>query len=210
MSNIPENMRAFSLDAAKSGHPLTTRAGREVKFIAHVPDSKDDDAKVVAMPNGERPYFYYENGKMWNSGRGDENLFLAPLGYVEGKSVFVGDKLLNSFGNEFEVSLHVHLNAVYVWGVCSWPSQKPVVETQLTDGDINCAWKTTAYGTGGLREFANIAIARAIADGDVIPTEVVEKIASDAFTEQFCAGDSFKNVFKRMIQEYKNSLKGTK
>jgi hypothetical protein len=210
MSNIPENMRAFSLDAAKSGHPLTTRAGREVKFIAHVPDSKDDDAKVVAMPNGERPYFYYENGKMWNSGRGDENLFLAPLGYVEGKSVFVGDKLLNSFGNEFEVSLHVHLNAVYEWGVCSWPSQKPVVETQLTDGDINCAWKTTAYGTGGLREFANIAIARSIADGDVIPTEVVAELILKGIQEFTFGVYTEKSIAKDVVKTYKESLKGTK
>lgn len=52
MTNIPEGMKPFDLEAAKRGEPICTRDGRDVPFFAYA-DVDSLDQKVVAIVMGE-------------------------------------------------------------------------------------------------------------------------------------------------------------
>lgn len=72
--------RPFDLAAAKRGEPIVTRGGRKARFVAHVPDTRDEASRVIAMIEGDaRPKFYDERGllggKKLFSGY---DLFMAP------------------------------------------------------------------------------------------------------------------------------------
>lgn len=55
-------MKPFDLEAAKRGEPITTRDGRCVRFLAHVPEA-GEDARIVAMVEGDnRPRLFRESG----------------------------------------------------------------------------------------------------------------------------------------------------
>lgn len=49
-------MKPFDLEAAKRGESIVTRDGREVKFIAHVPEA-EPDTQVI----------YLEGDKLWGA-----------------------------------------------------------------------------------------------------------------------------------------------
>lgn len=42
----------FDLDKFKAGHSAITRDGREVKFVAHVPEALYDNEKLVVLMDG--------------------------------------------------------------------------------------------------------------------------------------------------------------
>ncbi len=124
----PNNMKAFDLELAKAGHKLSTRDGREAKFIAHVPDSDHPSKKIVAQVKSS-VFLFGENGQMWHEGIDDIDLFLAPLGFCEGKPVFAGDKLVGPCGDIFAEPYMTERGA---FDLAKWPSQKPIVETRMT------------------------------------------------------------------------------
>lgn len=193
MSNIPTNMRAFDLELAKQGHPICTRDDtREVKFLMHVPEVISTHQIIVKV--NDEVVRYNTEGKIPGA-QPHWHLFLAPLGYCEGKPVFAGDELTN-----------VHGNSLWKVGIGSdpedikhmkWPSQKPVVETRMTEREI--LEKYTGCGHWPTR-VANGAIARSIADGDVIPTEVAEKLMREV-----C--DYPNSIVPSVLNKYKESLK---
>lgn len=54
--------KPFDLEAAKKGAPIITRVGRAAKFIAHVPQCRED-ARVIVLIEGDRMcYSFCENG----------------------------------------------------------------------------------------------------------------------------------------------------
>lgn len=89
--------KPFDLEAAKKGAPIITRAGHTAKFIAHVPQCRED-ARVIALIERSRMcYSFCENG--YFLGRYEEcdvDLFMAmeQKGYEMTKEEFA--QLLNS------------------------------------------------------------------------------------------------------------------
>lgn len=68
----------FNLEAAKRGERLVTRAGRNARFIAHVPDAAED-LRIVYMVEGcACPKFAHEDGLQFFEGWSDDDLFMAP------------------------------------------------------------------------------------------------------------------------------------
>ena len=42
----------FDLDKFKAGHSAITRGGKEAKFVAHAPEARYDDEKLVVLVDG--------------------------------------------------------------------------------------------------------------------------------------------------------------
>lgn len=77
-TNTTGTPRPFDLEAAKRGECLVTRAGRNARFIAHVPDAAED-LRIVYMVEGcACPKFAHEDGLQFFEGWSDDDLFMAP------------------------------------------------------------------------------------------------------------------------------------
>ena len=194
MSNFPPNTKSFSLDAAIAGHPLITRAGQPAKFIAYVPDAVEDEQLITLVDGRTRLHYSYgaSDGSM------AFDLFLAPLGYCEGKPVFSGDVLYSC--GEFIVQLGIH----YEFVKCKWPSKSPVVETRISANELRNVYN---YDLGGpvdkaLTAVANKAIERAIADGDVIPTSLFVEMACKVFNKNYGSNASFTENAQIVLKDY--------
>ena len=103
--------KPFNLELAIAGHPLTTRDGREAKFIAYVPEAGYSDKLVVLI--GSVICTCRDDGKFPNS---SFDLELSPLGHCEGKPVFAGDKLICSDnGVPFTIGISNDYFNNYTW-----------------------------------------------------------------------------------------------
>lgn len=201
MNNVPNGLKKFNLEDAKAGHPLVTRDGREAKFIAYVPEA-NQGFNLVVMIDG-CVHAFPESGRPKNE---DFHLFLAPLGMCEGKPVFAGDIICNQSDKEFVAQPIDYAPEDMQWISCTWPKQKPVVETQMTECEIRDVYMA-APGMTEWRDTANKAIERSIADGDVIPTNVVEELLYKACTERVGLAKCTEHIISGVLQDYKEQLK---
>lgn len=210
----PENTKPFDLLLAQQGHPLITRDGRSVKFIAYNPDviyhqriiTKIDDEIVLYSNSGVQPLVAL---KQWD-------LFLAPVGYCEGLPVFPNDVLIGTDDNTAfkgkELVVEIHHNSFPKF---KWPSKNVVVKTQLEYSELAEHYLhygqardiITSWSSICAENLANKAIERAISDGDVIPTSVVEKLAGDAYSMRQRVSASYTECIQQVLEEYKKGLK---
>lgn len=71
-------MKPFDLEAAKRGEPIVTRDGRQVKFVAYVPEAIEKHRLVVLAHDGNI-WTFYEDGCFREDGcPTDIDLFMAP------------------------------------------------------------------------------------------------------------------------------------
>lgn len=125
---------------------------------------------------------------------GPHDLVMLPLFEIDGKSVFVGDEIMNDGGHIVKASAALNNDA----GMWRWPKKAPVVETRMTDAELHAiappvmcdasinphdASQVPSRAYTAMRQRANAAIARAIADGDIIPAETAEKMIHAAASE---------------------------
>jgi hypothetical protein len=71
-----QKYKPFDLEAAKRGEPIITRDGREVKFIAHVPEAQRDQRVVFLL--GNLVYTADEKGRLDKDLDSFADLFMAP------------------------------------------------------------------------------------------------------------------------------------
>ena len=74
-------MKPFNLEEAKSGKPLVTRDGRSARYVACVPDAREDSRLVVFVVGNSCPTTYSEAGvyKGGNLFSTCADLFMAPV-----------------------------------------------------------------------------------------------------------------------------------
>ena len=71
-------MKPFDLEAAKRGEPIVTRDGRKAKFVAHLPEVKDE-FKVIVYIEGAWSVMSYCDDGVYCTNREDANdLFMSP------------------------------------------------------------------------------------------------------------------------------------
>lgn len=205
--NVPNGMRPFSLEMAQKGHPICTRTGTPAKFIAYVPDNQQY-YKVVVSINGEI-YSCGADGVFTDLYETETDLFLAPLGYCEGKPVFAGDKLIGTgYGTPYELIADTSHNEFSLY---KWPSKEPIVETRMTENELEKAYwnlqqKHHRVSDGALM-VANKAIERAILDGDVIPTSVVKELMQKAAKHCWKLPKNQEKHSNKVLSEYLEGLK---
>jgi hypothetical protein len=72
-------MKPFNLELAKAGHPIVTRSGSKVEFIAHVPHADASENNVVCVSEGQI-HLFKENGRFFSVSKDDSywDLFMVP------------------------------------------------------------------------------------------------------------------------------------
>lgn len=170
MSMNHEHSRPFSLAEHEAGAPVGCRSRL---LTPRIHDAVGDYLYGIILRGvgGARP-----TSHEWSKSDGHEHpggilgphdLVMLPLFLLDGKPVFVGDELVNDQGFPVKAG-PLHDNSDGKW---RWPA--PKVETRMTDPEL-LAMRSDFEGRQPItvqhayREIANAAIARAIADGDVI------------------------------------------
>ena len=92
-------MKPFNLEAAKQHHPIQTRNGSPAKFLMHVPEA-NNEYRVVVLVDGET-HSCSEDGIYYSDGvESSVDLFMAPLGQIEGRDVYPGDEMYHKLEEE--------------------------------------------------------------------------------------------------------------
>lgn len=109
--------KPFNLDHAKAGAPVVTRAGLPVRICCF--DVKATHfillSLVTTKENLEEPLTSDRHGCELNSTYpGQDDLLMAPLGYVDGKPVFWGDSIQYKLGGEDTVWLDMYAGHSFI------------------------------------------------------------------------------------------------
>jgi hypothetical protein len=77
----------FDLKLAQEGHPIQTRDGRHAKFIAHVPETREED-QVVCLIDG-LVCSRFDTGLQYDSKASSPNdLFMAPMKHTKWLNIY--------------------------------------------------------------------------------------------------------------------------
>ena len=69
-------MKPFNLEAAKRGEPIVTRDGRKAKFVAYVPEVKDEFKVIVYVEGTMNVLSYCDDGMYYSNCECATDLFM--------------------------------------------------------------------------------------------------------------------------------------
>jgi hypothetical protein len=159
------NTRPFNLEHAKAGAPYSCRDGDVATVLKW--DVRNEEYPIVGV--------VYDTDKLcsWtsagnhlvNSVPHSLDLVMLPLGYIDGKPVFVGDDL------EFDGKLYLAQPSDKNFSTSRWPSPAKVYpKSKMTMDEINnaCSALSPDFYCHPLRSIANAALRHAIDAGQVV------------------------------------------
>lgn len=164
-----KDTKPFNLEHAKAGAPYACRDGDAATVMKW--DGRGSQPIVGFYGETDLATTWHTNGRFYITGRDESahDLVMTPLGYIDGKPVFVGDELLNAFGVATTAWPGIDFGRGHGW---SWPApakQYPV--SMLSDGEMAAAMigmHPAMNITVGWRAIADRALRHAIDNGQVI------------------------------------------
>lgn len=120
--NAPENTRPFSLNDAKAGAPVVCRNGDEATILKF--DLRNTKYPLFGL------YGPTDEVRTWNN-KGEFiddkqehhiDIFMAPLGFIDGKPVFVGDAIEDGGAGDWTPGVAHPANRIFT--NCRWPAPK--------------------------------------------------------------------------------------
>lgn len=183
----PEFSRPFNLEHARAGAPYCCRDGHAahiLKWDRNVSDypllgviRKSDDPRTWAITGSTT---YGNHGEEY-----DCDLVMQPMGFIDGKPVFVGDEFIGHANTPCVVKAGLSSN----FAGCRWPALAPVYpKTLMSDGDL----VSNYYGGGPVsheqeyqawRRIANAAICHGIDNGYLLDPCEKQAISIKASSE---------------------------
>lgn len=161
--------RPFDAELAKKGAPYALSHDDGTATIYHY--DKKYIIGMIELGGGATP-------ASWNlKGEGSFPLCMIPIATCQSKPVYVGDTLYDANGERFEVEVG---HTVSMLKECTWDAPVKKVETRITSHEFVEITKHCKSANQEWFAIANAAIARAIADGDVVTIDVVKEIAAYA------------------------------
>lgn len=169
----PELRRPFNLEHAKAGAPIATARRGNARFVAYEETADPSCCVIVIEALHNTVGTRRKNGRVNETDAHDNpyDLVMQPLGFIDGKPVFVGDELVTRFGDKFVVEVK-HIGDLDEEN--TWPVPEPVYpEMLMSDGDL----VSNYYGGGPVsheqeyqawRRIANAALRHAIDIGQVV------------------------------------------
>lgn len=113
--NTEQHTRAFNKNHAQDGAPYRLRNGREATVLMWT--SRNLLYKLAGVYGSEdTPGNWMLDGSFDTRGPSDFDLVMVPLGLIDGKPVFTGDKIVNAYG--YEVSVPTSSRD---FDCCRWP-----------------------------------------------------------------------------------------
>lgn len=171
----PQHTRPFNVEHAKTGAPYACRDGSPATVFKW--DAKGDPFALIGFTEhggSEVPENWTANGLRTVRGEHPGDLVMLPLGYIEGKPVFVGDKIINCYGDKVSVPPHSR-----DFTNCRWPDpEKQYPVTGMTNAEIAKLWADTCNRGDDyqqvMRDFINAALRHAIDAGTVVTRDAHE------------------------------------
>jgi hypothetical protein len=71
-------VKPFDLEAAKAGKPLITRNGQRARFVAYVPEAREDFRVIAHVHTDNSSTLYHECGLYMRGEESPDDLFMAP------------------------------------------------------------------------------------------------------------------------------------
>lgn len=194
-----KNTRPFNLEHAKAGAPFALATGEGVEIVKW--DRKHAQCLVTVSKQDAAVRTYRADGTQGH-GDGKFDLVMTPLGYIDGKPVFVGDEV-ETAGHRVRVQPGDH-----GFTSCRWPvPEKQYPVTRLTgvelgriyDGDDTARADWTNRGMDCLTDVANAALRHAVDSGQLLipTTEQAYEIGRQAAVEAFAGDDPAEAAFWR-------------
>lgn len=166
-----KDTKPFNLDHAKAGAPYACRDGREATVLKW--ESRREGCPLLGVFDvRDLPGLWTGDGL--NSGNRDLDLVMIPLGYIDGKPVFVDDEV------EFAGNVVKVVPGDHGFQSCRWPApakQYPVTNctpelVRKYNDVVTCnkhmGWHAHIAAIEGV---ANAALRHAVDNGQVISTE---------------------------------------
>lgn len=176
----PAFSKPFDIISAKAGAPYCCRDGGEA-IVLKWDGRRFNESLVGCIGADDGPASWSADGSYMPGEHGarPRDLVMLPLGLIDGKPVFVGDKI-TSPDCKGDTTAHHKMNfgEKSTW---AWPASAPTYPvTLMTDGDL----VSNYYGGGPVsheqeyqawRRIANAALRHAIDAGQVVPSAVHDK-----------------------------------
>lgn len=163
------DFRPYDDAKAIAGNPVGCRgAGYLAKILMR------DGSRIIGASTSDRPGAEWRAEEWTRTGHlrseptdHPRDLVMLPLCYVQGRAAYPGDTLHDANGEAFQMD---EAAASQVEAAKEWTWEKPVqaIETKMTSDELLAV---VSSGQTLRVEVANAAIARAIADGQVVPAE---------------------------------------
>lgn len=162
--------KPFNLEHAKAGAPYMCRNGQEATIIKW--DGRDSGYPLIGVRGSQDMPGAWNVRGAWLQSESEDvyDLVMTPLGHINGKPVFVGDKLVvRGCTNEYIASPR-DINALHN---LAWPAPPRVYpETKMRAFDLHAAYiKARGGADEGHTAVANAALRHAIDNGQVITME---------------------------------------
>lgn len=185
----PEFLRPFDAAAACRGAPFCCTNGWRAEVLKYAVNGLFG---TITKPSGEEYAASWTVAGEPDSGviSPDKGLAMLPLGRIEDKPVFVGDRLLDDKGKEFTVVP----GQVFGPGcLCKWaPPAKVYPQTKMRHDDMFSIYSAELRGRGhtsveaethGLEAISNAALRHAIDAGQVVDAEESAEAIRKAYAD---------------------------
>ncbi len=162
---LPIKHKPFNLEHAKAGAPIASDDGVPVRILCW--DRKHPTHPIIAIEEiGDHEAIAFRANCCTEFG-GSNKLVMMPLGYIDGKPVFVGDEIEDGGPGDWTPSTAYPCNRDFK--NCRWPA--PEREYPKFDGSIDALsieYNKSKTFAGGLVLAANAALRHAIDAGQVV------------------------------------------
>lgn len=195
----PEFMKPFNIEHAKTGSPYCCRNGEEATILKF--GIRDKDYPLVGIRGSEDVLETWRlDGHSLYDTPHKHDLVMVPLGFIDGKPVFVGDEYLGHADCKCIAGAHLKSD----FSGCKWPPAAPKwPQTTMTDGALEVAHLSVLGASAGRRAIANATIAHECSTGALVPADKVREIEAKAREEGVKEGVSeamkFSSEFAREI-----------
>lgn len=180
--NKPEFTKPFDVKHAKAGAPFTGEHGEAVRVL--IWDRKHPTHPIIAIEeDGEQEAiaFSKDGSTAHNYDSIVRQLVMLPLGFIDGKPVFVGDEYLGhaDFPSKAEPK-----HAGMPFNGCKWPPAAPKwPQTTMKNNELSRIGLLAETGEIERRLIANAAIAHSCETGALVPADRVREISAEAYAQ---------------------------
>lgn len=173
----PEHTKVFNRAHADSRAPFCCANGMLAKILQWI-----DDSAIGYITTARGEVF----AAQWDlEGVESEtvvhneshNLVMTPLGFIDGKPVFVGDDIEDGGPGDWTPGVAHPGNRVFT--NCRWPDNAPVIQTKMTSHELRALLESyqdplvmfSSPTNGSLKKLADGILGRAITDGQVVTND---------------------------------------
>lgn len=183
----PEFSKPFCLEHAKAAAPYCCRDGRIAQVLKW--DRNVSDYPLMGVVGkSDDPRTWTATGSATYGSHGAEydcDLVMLPLGFIDGKPVFVGDEYLGIADSPAKAQ---PMHAGMPFTGCKWPAPAPAYPTtqmRLEDFDaaIIASGSKECISAGAACAIANAALRHSIDAGQVVPSDVLTDSVRKAYAD---------------------------